>query len=58
MILRINKNDMMLLWEALAGYKSSLESTGLKFDIDQIKLVKKLCKQTKKEYESELWEPR
>ena len=56
MWLRINKNDMLLIWEALVGYKSSLELNDLKFDDDQILLVKKLCKQTDKEYESELWE--
>lgn len=56
MKLRINKNDMLLVWEAIVGYKSSLESVGLKFDNDQISLVKKLCKQTGKEYQSELWE--
>jgi len=56
MILKINKNDMLLIWESLVGYKLYLESHGLSFDKDQVVLVKKLCKQTRKEYQSELWE--
>ena len=47
---------MLLIWEALVGHKGGLESCGLRFGVDQIALVEKLCKQTGKEYQRELWE--